>query len=101
MIPPGSIISLPFVFSFLFAWQGVPATRPPLTQRIMSPEAAAGNLRVIEGQQVYVIDEIVKSDQDTCNYRHLTLPNGLKALIVSEPDLDKVRHTNPTTFTLV
>lgn len=56
----------------------------------MSPEAAAGNLRVIEGQHVYVLDEIVKSVQDTCRYRHLTLPNGLKALIVSEPDLDKV-----------
>lgn len=58
----------------------------------MGPDAASGNLRVVEGHPVHVLDDVAKSDQDRCSYRHLTLPNGLKALLVSEPGLDKVRE---------
>jgi secreted Zn-dependent insulinase-like peptidase len=49
-----------------------------------------GNARNISGHKVYVVDEIVKSDQDKGEYRHLTLPNGLQVLLSSESDLDKV-----------
>ena len=54
--------------------------------------AAPGEAIDIEGHRVFVFDGIQKSDQDKCSYRHLTLENGLQALLVSEPGLDRVHH---------
>lgn len=33
--------------------------------------------------------EIQKSETDKCLYRHITLKNGLDALLIHEPDCDK------------
>ena len=46
-----------------------------------------------DGHRVLVFDGVAKSDLDKCSYRHLTLENGLQALLVSEPGLDKVSPT--------
>ncbi|PJF18726.1 hypothetical protein PSACC_01469 [Paramicrosporidium saccamoebae] len=48
-----------------------------------------GDLQSINGHTVRVFNGVVKSDQDKCDYRFLTLENGLQALLISEPGLDK------------
>ena len=40
---------------------------------------------------VVIFDEFVKSPQDKCNYRMITLPNSLQACLISEPGLEKVK----------
>ena len=32
---------------------------------------------------------IIKSKSDTAEYEHITLPNGLQALLISDKDADK------------
>lgn len=61
------------------------------TGSTFSMKDAPGNPQVIEGHSIKVFENIIKSDQDKCNYRLLTLENGLQALLISEPGLDKVR----------
>lgn len=39
-----------------------------------------------------VFDSFVKSEHDKCNYRLITLPNKLQAMLVSDPKLEKVRN---------
>ena len=57
--------------------------------------ASLGEAIDIEGHRVFAFDGIQKSEQDKCSYRHLTLENGLQALLISEPGLDKVHHHPP------
>ena len=33
--------------------------------------------------------DIVKSKSDTADYEHITLPNGLQVLLISDKDADK------------
>lgn len=70
-----------------------PAPAPPPTSMPVEKfnlSKAPGVLRKHLGRNIKVFDEIVKSDQDECSYRFLTLENGLQALLISDPTLDKV-----------
>jgi hypothetical protein len=66
----------------------------PVTNRMPTSKfdmsTAPGELHNFNGHSVRVFNDIIKSDQDKCAYRFLTLENGLQALIISEPGLDKV-----------
>lgn len=49
-----------------------------------------GQAERVGEHDIHSFDGIIKSHQDKCSYRHITLANGLRALLISEPDLDKV-----------
>lgn len=89
---PGSkllpVIVLVVLVEIVTALPGMPTNPKFMT-------ATPGEAMDIEGHRVFVFDKIQKSDQDKCSYRYLTLENGLQALLVSEPGLDKVHHPLP------
>ena len=61
-----------------------------MTDDIIGPSGAQTVLKRVNGIDVIANDGIIKSDMEKCKYRHLTLPNGLQALLMSEEGLDKV-----------
>lgn len=68
-----------------------PATTSPLMPHVdFDLSAAPGDLQKHFGRLVKVFNGTIKSDMDKCDYRYLTLENGLQALLISEPGLDKV-----------
>lgn len=43
-------------------------------------------------RMLQVFEGLVKSEHDKCNYRLITLPNKLQAILVSESTLEKVNN---------
>ena len=54
------------------------------------PDALDQAQMILGSEPAGVFNDFVKSDQDKCEYRLITLPNQLQALLVSDPTIGKV-----------